>query len=100
VISIYQRRWPIEIIFKELKSALGSGELGEHQALKEEKRIKNSIGTAIISCLFLPTVCKEDINQGQSWGIFNLQEKFRIKVMTNQIKHSMNLEIEKLQQAA
>ena len=36
VISIYQRRWPIEIIFKELKSALGSG---EHQVSKEEKRI-------------------------------------------------------------
>jgi IS4 transposase len=97
VISIYQRRWPIEIIFKELKSALG---LGEHQVSKEEKRIINSIGIAIISYLFLLISCKEHINRGQSWGIFNLQEKFRSKVMTNQIKHSMNLEIEKLQRAA
>lgn len=78
-------------------SALG---LGEHQVSKEEKRIKNSIGIAIISYLFLLTACKEHINRGQSWGIFNLQEKFRIKVMTNQIRHSMNLEIEKLQRAA
>jgi hypothetical protein len=97
VISIYQRRWPIEIIFKELKSALG---LGEHQVSKEEKRIRNSIGIAIISYLFLLIACKEHINRGQSWGIFNLQEKFRIKVMTNQIRHSMNLKIEKLQRAA
>ena len=31
VISIYQRRWSVEVIFKELKSGLG---LGEHQVTK------------------------------------------------------------------
>jgi len=96
VISIYQKRWPIEIVFKELKSALG---LGEHQVTKKENRIKNSIGVAIISYLFLMIACRNQIKQGHSWGIFELQNKFRLKVMTNQIRHSMNLEIKKIQKA-
>jgi transposase len=97
VISIYQRRWSVEIIFKELKSGLG---LGEHQVTKKEHRIKNSIGISIISYLFLLIACKDQINQGRSWGIFKLQDIFRIKVITHQSNHSMNLQIKKLLKAA
>jgi len=97
VISIYQRRWSVEVIFKELKS--GSG-LGEHQVTKKEHRIKNSIGISIISYLFLLIACKDEINEGCSWGIFQLQDKFRIKVIKHQLTHSMNLQIKKLQKAA
>jgi len=97
VISIYQRRWSVEIIFKELKSGLG---LGEHQVTKKEHRIKNSIGISIISYLFLLIACKDEINEGCSWGIFQLQDKFRIKVIKHQLTHSMNLQIKKLQKAA
>jgi hypothetical protein len=96
VISVYQRRWPIEIIFKELKSGLG---LGEHQVTKEEKRVENSFGIAIISYLFLLIVNKEHIRPNKPWGIFQIQEKFRLKVITHQIRHSMNLEINRLKTA-
>lgn len=96
VINVYQRRWPIEIIFKELKSGLG---LGEHQVTKEEKRVENSIGIAIISYLFLLIANKEHIKPNQSWGIFQIQDKFRLKVILHQTRHSMNLEINKLKSA-
>lgn len=96
VISVYQRRWPIEIIFKELKSGLG---LGEHQVTKEEKRVENSFGIAIISYLFLLIANKEHIRPNKSWGIFQIQEKFRLKIISHQIRHSMNLEINRLKVA-
>lgn len=50
--------------------------------------------------LFLLIACKDQIKQGHSWGIFQLQDKFRLKVMTKQIRHSMNLEVKKLQRAS
>ena len=96
VIAIYQRRWPVEIIFKELKSALG---LGEHQVTKEEKRIEKSLGIAIVAYLFLLKVRKEDIQPGQPWSIFQLQNNFRIQVITNQIEHNMELKIKNIKKA-
>ncbi len=67
VISIYQRRWSVEIIFKELKSGLG---LGEHQITKNEKRVKNSLGIAILAYVFLLRIRRQDIKPGDSWSIF------------------------------
>ena len=97
VIAIYQRRWPVEIIFKELKSGLG---LGEHQVTKKENRVENSLGVAIIAYLFLLRVCKDNIKSGHSWSIFQLQNNFRLRVITNQIQHSMELKMKKLKKVA
>jgi len=92
VIDIYQRRWPVEIVFKELKSGLG---LGEHQVTKEEHRVKNSLGIAIIAYLFLLRACRDDIKPGQSWSIFKLQNNFRIRIFTNQVQHTTRKEMKK-----
>ncbi len=92
VIAIYQRRWPIEIIFKELKSGLG---LGEHQITKDETRVEHSFGMAILAYLLLLRAGGQAIKPGQSWSIFQLQETFRLRVFTNQIEHSMELTIKK-----
>lgn len=97
VVSTYQRRWSIEILFKELKSGLG---LGEHQVTREEGRIEKSIGISVLAYLFLIRCCKEDIHPGQSWSIFKLQNSFRLKVITNQIEHNMQTKFNKLQKAA
>jgi hypothetical protein len=97
VISIYQRRWPIEIIFKELKSDLG---LGQHQVTKDERRVEKSIGIAIIAYLFLLRVRKQDIKPGHSWGISQLQNNFRLDLVAGQIRHSMELKLKKLKNAA
>ena len=96
-ISIYRRRWAVEIIFKELKSGLG---LGEHQVTKKEDRTEKSLGVAIIAYLFLLRACRKEIRQGESWSIFRLQNSFRLKVITNHIRHSTKLEIKKLEKAS
>lgn len=97
VICIYQRRWSVEILFKELKSGLG---LGQHQVTKELDRIEKSIGIAILAYLFLLRACRSDIHPGKSWSIFQLQENLRLKVITNQVEHSMELKMEKLRKRA
>jgi hypothetical protein len=93
VISVYQRRWSVEIIFKELKSALG---LGEHQVSKDVKRVEKSLGIAVASYLFLLRIRKQDIRPGKPWSIFQLQNSLRTEIVANQIEHKMLLEIEKI----
>lgn len=97
ILSIYNRRWIVEIIFKELKTGLG---LGQHQVTKDIKRVRNSIGVPIVAYLLLVSVRKNDITPDKPWSIFQLQNNFRIKVIENQMEHQYNLKIKKLQKAA
>jgi len=92
VIAIYQRRWPIEIMFRELKSGVG---LGDHQITKDEKRVEHSFGIAILAYLLLLRAGHNEIQPGQSWSLFQLQQTFRMRVITNQIQHSMELKMKK-----
>jgi hypothetical protein len=70
VIDIYQRRWTVEVLFKELKSGLG---LGEHQVTKRLPRIEKSLGMALSADLLLLRARKDDIRPGKSWSIFQLK---------------------------
>lgn len=96
VIAIYQRRWPIEIMFRELKSGVG---LGEHQITKDPKRVEHSFGIAILAYLLLLRACHKAIKPGQPWSLFQLQHAFRIRVITNQIQHSMELKMKNQRKA-
>ncbi len=69
VVSIYQKRWAIEIVNWKLKSGLG---LGQHQVSGGEKRRTNSLGIAVLAYLFLLRACHEEVTLGQSWSIFQL----------------------------
>jgi hypothetical protein len=97
VIDIYQRRWAIEILFKELKSGLG---LGEHQVTKKLPRIEKSLGIALIAYLFLLRARKDDIKPGKPWSIFQLKTNFTMDLIHKQFQHSMALEINKWKKAA
>jgi hypothetical protein len=97
ILSVYQRRWSVELLFWELKSGLG---LGAHQVTKEKDRIEKSVGIAIISYLFLLRARRKDIHSGKSWSIFQLQNNFRIELLTNQIEHNMELKLKKRSEAA
>jgi len=97
VIDIYQRRWAIEILFKELKSGLG---LGEHQVTKKLPRIEKSLGIALIAYLFLLRARKDDIKPGKPWSIFQLKTNFTMDMIQKQFQHSMALEINKWKKAA
>ena len=50
VVSIYQKRWAIELVNWELTSGLG---LGQHQVSGDKKRSTNSVGIAVLAYLFL-----------------------------------------------
>jgi len=97
VISLYQRRWSIEILFKELKSGLG---LGEHQVTKKLSRIEKSLGIALIAYLLLLRARKDDIKQGKPWSIFQLKTNFTLDLMQKQFQHSIRLEVNKSLKAA
>jgi hypothetical protein len=92
VLAIYQRRWAIELLFKELKSGVG---LGEHQVTKDETRVEHSFGVAILAYLLLLRVGHATIIPGHAWSLFRLQHTFRMRVITNQIQHSMELKMKK-----
>lgn len=93
IISVYQRRWSVEIIFKELKSGLG---LGEHQVTGDKNRVEKSVGIAVIAYLFLLRARKNDIKPGKPWSIFQLQNNLRMEVTKLHFEHLMNLELKKI----
>ena len=97
VLSVYQRRWPVEVLFKELKSGLG---LGEHQVSKDIDRIEKSIGIAIIAYLVLIRARKRDISPGRPWSIFQLKNNFTNDLVCNQFQHNMNRRLGRLMKAA
>jgi hypothetical protein len=97
VIDIYQRRWAVEILFKELKSGLG---FGEHQVTKILPRIEKSLGMALIAYLVLLKARKDDIKPGKPWSIFQLKTNFTLDLLHTQFQHSIRLEVNKLLKAA
>jgi hypothetical protein len=88
VLSIYQRRFLIEVLFRELKSGMG---LGKQQVNKHEKRIENSIGCSIMAYLLILKLQHHDIPENKSWSIFSLRENFRHRVYQSQAVHDYQL---------
>jgi hypothetical protein len=97
VLSIYQKRWPIEILFWELKSGMG---LGEHQVTKDVDRIEKSIGIAIIAYLVLIRARKADISPGRPWSIFQLKNNFTTELVCKQLELKLQRKLNKLKKAA
>jgi hypothetical protein len=97
VVSIYQKRWAIEIVNWELKSGLG---LGQHQVSGDQKRSTNSVGIAVLAYLFLLRACHHGITPGHSWSIFQLQHAFQLRAMTNQVEHNVKVKMAKGRKAA
>lgn len=97
VVSAYQRRWPVEQINRELKTALG---LGEHQVSTEEGRIEKSFGIAVLAYLLLIRACHQEILPGTSWSIAQLQHAFRLRLITNQVEHNVKTRLPKARKVA
>jgi hypothetical protein len=97
VVGAYQRRWPVEQINRELKTDLG---LGEHQVSQEEGRIEKSFGIAVLAYLLLLRVCHHEIVPGKSWSISQLQYAFRLRVITNQVAHTVKMKLTKARKVA
>ena len=97
VVSIYQKRWAIELVHWELKSGMG---LGQHQVSGDKDRSEKSIGIAVLAYLFVLRACHREIIPGQPWSIFQLQHALRLRVMTNQVEHKVKVTMAKTRKAA
>ena len=97
VVSAYQRRWPVEQSNRELKTDLG---LGEHQVRTEEGRIEKSFGIAVLAYLLLIRACHQEILPGKAWSVSQLQQAFRLRVITNQVEHNVRTQLAKSRKAA
>jgi Transposase DDE domain len=92
VVSIYQKRWAVELVNWELKAGLG---LGQHHVSGDPKRSTNSVGIAVLAYLFLLRAGHDEIIPGQSWSIFQLQHGFQLRAMTNQVEHNVKVKMAK-----
>jgi hypothetical protein len=97
VVSVYQKRWAVELLHRELKSGLG---LGEHQVSGDRNRSEKSLGIAVLAYLFVLRVCHHEIVPGKPWSIFQLQHTLRLRVMTNQVEHRVKVKMGKTHKAA
>ena len=97
VVSIYQKRWAIELVNWELKSGLG---LGQHQVSRRADQIEKSVGIAVLAYLFVLRVCHHEIVPGKPWSIFQLQHALRLRTMTNQVEHKVKVKMAKTRKAA
>ena len=97
LISIYQRRWMIEVMFKELKSGIG---LGDQQVTKVETRVKNSVGLAIVAYLLLFHFGIEGKKIVPHWSIFKIQNEMRMYLIENQLEKNYEEKIRLYKQAA
>ena len=81
IVSIYQKRWAVEVMHWERKSGLG---LGAHQVSGDKDRSEKSRGMAVLVSLLVLRVCHHNIVRGKPWSIFQLQHALRLRVMTTQ----------------
>jgi hypothetical protein len=97
VVWLYQNRWSVELVNRDLKSALG---LGDHQVRGGQDRLEKSFGIAILAYLFVLRVCHHEITPGQSWSLSGLQHSLRLRVITNQVAHNVKVKLAPRRKAA
>jgi Transposase DDE domain len=73
ILSIYARRWGVELTIKELKSGL---HLGQMQVTKEAGRVGRSVALSVLAYLVLVRLYGRDAALSQEWSLFKLKERF------------------------
>lgn len=73
ILSIYARRWGVELTIKELKSGL---HLGQMQVTKESQRVERSVILSVLAYLLLVRLYGQDGACTQAWSLFRLKERF------------------------
>ena len=97
VVWLYQFRWSIELINRNLKSDLG---LGQHQVRGDLERHEKSFGIAVLAYLFVLRLRHHEIVPGKPWSLSELQHRLRLEVITNQVKHNVMVQLGQEQKAA
>jgi hypothetical protein len=97
IVCIYQKRRSVEVLHWKMKSGLG---LGAHQVSGYKDHSEKSIGIAVLAYLIGLRTCHHEIVPGKPWSIFELQHALRLRVMTNQVEHTVKVQLGKLRKAA
>jgi len=73
ILSIYARRWGVELTIKELKSGL---HLGRMQVTNDKERVARSVALSILAYLLLVRLYGADEAVMKDWSLFKLKERF------------------------
>jgi hypothetical protein len=90
VVWLYQFRWSVELINRNLKSDLG---LGQHQVRGDLERHEKSFGIAVLAYLFVLRLRHHEIVPGKPWSLSELQHSLRLDVITNQVEHNVTVKL-------
>lgn len=92
VLAMYQRRWYVEVLFKELK---GTVALGEHQVNSSFEQVERSVGLSLAAYLLLLRVLVKHIPEKGSWSAFELKRLFWQQTMGHFFAHFIHKETKK-----
>jgi len=90
VVWLYQFRWCIELMNRNLKSDLG---LGQHQIRGDLQQHEKSFGIALLAYLLVLRLHHHEITPGKPWSISELQHSFRLRMITNQVEHNVTVKL-------
>jgi hypothetical protein len=85
ILSIYARRWGVELTIKELKSGL---HLGQMQVTKESKRVERSVALPVLAYLLLVRLYGQDEACTQTGSLFKLKERFIGEVAQDTVRRT------------
>jgi hypothetical protein len=72
ILSIYARRWGVELTIKELKSGL---HLGRMQVTNAKERVTRSVALSVLAYLLLVRLYGADEAVMKDWSLFKLKER-------------------------
>ncbi len=97
IVSIYCRRWSVEVMFRELKSGMG---LGQFEMIEEERKTQNAVGLAILSYQLVIILSKEKIKNDVRWSIFTLKHLHQKRFMKAQLESNTRSQVKRAMKIA
>jgi Transposase DDE domain len=85
LLSIYARRWGVELTIKELKSGL---HLGQMQVTKEAGRVGRSVALSVVAYLLLVRLYGRDEALIEEWSLFKRKERFIGEVAQDAVRRT------------
>lgn len=92
VLALYQCRWYVEVLFKEIKGTMA---LGQSQVNTSFEQVERSIGLSLAAYLLLLRLKADQIPEKGSWSAFELKRQFWQQTMSQIFSHSANREVRK-----
>ena len=95
MLSVYARRWGVEVTFRELKSGL---HLGQMQVTRDAQRVVHALLLPVLAYLLLLRLYGRDLETERGATIYALKQRFTEDVIHEQIERNERKWKEKLQQ--